>query len=360
MKKLLFCIGLSCFLGATAQRDTIVVTDYTKLMVGTDRLEEVFPVTSLEEVNQAGFFLNGVPNGKMRICASEDLFIWVNGKLIDVIDECNFYEPEKFFQHALSDTLYISFSSEKNLSNLRCELVIFEDLLVIRDQVASAREIRDAFNEFNIIALLLLLLFLGIIVSSFPSRVSYLVQKSFTLKASAYEFVNTGFFTGASMYVLGFYALALAFAGIYLDTLLSYGLFEQPESLTGFLVTWIQIALIIFMLFVLKWIVISIVAGLFRFRELKNYQLFDFLNFNLVLLIPILFFLVLDFILNDSSQSWISSGYMMLFPITLILFVIWFTLKFVNNSPRKKLSIISYLCATEIIPVIILLGWFFK
>ncbi|WP_436514821.1 DUF4271 domain-containing protein [Ekhidna sp. To15] len=360
MRQLTFIIGFCCFLGAVGQQDTIVVTDYTKIMVGTDQKGEVFPVTSLDEIKQAGFFINGVPNGIMRICSSEDLFIWINGKLIDVIDDCNFYAPQTFFQFAESDTIYVSFSTKNSLAELKCELVIFEDLLVIRDQVSHPREVRDTFNEFVIIALLLLLSFLGVIVSTFPSRVSYLVEKSFTLKASAYEFVNTSFFTGASIYVLIFYSLALAFTGVYLDSLLSYGLFEKPESLTGFFISWIQIASIIFLLFHLKWLVISVVAGLFRFRDLKNYQLFDFLNFNLVLLIPFLLFLVLDFILNDSSQSWITQGYMILFPIMLILFVLWFTLKFVNNSPRKKLSIISYLCATEIIPVIILLGWFFK
>ncbi len=360
MKHLIFIISLFFFLPTEGQQDTIVVTDYTKLMVGTNQGGEVFPVTSLEEVKHAGFFINGIPEGILRICSSEDLFIWANGKLIDVIDECHYYKPQEFFHEVDTDTIYISFSTESSLAELKCELVIFEDLLVIRDQVFQHREIRNEFKEFIIIALLILLVFIGIIISSFPSRVSYLLEKSFTLKASAYEFVNTGFFTGASMYLLSFYSLALAFTGIYLDSLLSYGLFGVHDSLSEFILSWLQVAFGIFILFILKWLVISVVAGLFKFRGLKNYQLFDFLNFNLVLLMPILILLILDFVLNHSSQSLVASGHMIVFPLMLILFVIWFTLKFVNNSPRKKLSIISYLCATEIIPVIILLGWFFK
>ena len=360
MKIISSIIGLCLFFGAIGQQDTIVVTDYTKLMVGADPKGQVFPVTSLDDVKQAGFFINGIPEGTLKICSSEELFIWANGKLLDVIDECKFFPPDEIFRHIDSDTIYVSFSSENDLSTLTCELVIFEELLVIRDQSAIPREVRDALSEFIIIALLALLLVLGIVVSAFPSRVSYLLEKSFTLKASAYEFVNTGFFSGASMYVLIYYSLALAFTGMYLDSLLSYGLFGISETLTDFIVTWLQVSAGIFMLFILKWIVITVVAGLFKFRDLKNYQLFDFLNFNLVLLTPVLILVILDFILNDPSESWISEGYLLLYPIMLILFVLWFTLKFVNNSPRKKLSIISYLCATEIIPVIILLGWFFK
>lgn len=360
MRLTLFILGFSYILLAACQQDTIIVTDYTKVMVGTDQQGELFPVTSLEEINQAGFFINEVPEGTLRICTSDELFVWANGKLIDVVQSCSYYKPSEFFQVTNSDTVFISFSSNGTLADLKCDLVIFENLLVIKDQISVPREIRSEFKEFAIIALLILLSLLGIIISTFPSRVSYLVEKSFTLKASAYEFVNTGFYTGASMYVLSFYALALAFVGIYLDSLLSYGLFDSSETFNEYLLNWLKIAAGIFLLFLLKWIVISIVAGLFRFRDLKNYQMFDFLNFNLVLLIPTLLFVVLDFVINDFSQTWISSGFMKLFPLMLILFVLWFTLKFVNNSPRKKLSIISYLCATEIIPVIILLGWFFK
>ncbi|MEP1034439.1 DUF4271 domain-containing protein [Ekhidna sp.] len=345
---------------AVAQQDTIVVIDYTKVMVGTDQEGELFPVTSLEKIQQAGFFVNGIPEGIMKICSSNELFIWVDGKLLDVIRDCSFYSPQKFFQNAQSDTIFVSFSSENSLASLKCELVIFEQLMVIRDQIPIHRNLRSEFREFVIIVLLALLFFLGIIVSAYPSRIAYLVEKSFTLKASAYEFVNTGFFTGPSMYVLTFYSLTLAFVGIYLDSLLSYGVFDKQNTLPEFFRIWFEISAGIFLLFIVKWLVISIVAGLFRFRDLKNYQLFDFLNFNLVLLTPMLLLLVIDFILNDFSRTWISSGFMLLFPLMLILFVLWFTLKFVNNSPRKKLSIISYLCATEIIPVIILLGWFFK
>lgn len=359
MKIFLFTIGLFLCSVLAAQQDTIVVTDYTKVMVQTDSEGNLDPITTLE-IKQAGFFLSEVPSGTLRICTPSELFVWINGKLIDVIDECTFYEPEAFFQLSKSDTIFVSFSSNSSLIDLSCDLVVFEELLVIKEQKSLPRNIRNQFKEFVIISLIAILILFGVVISSFPSRISYLLEKSFTLKASAYEFVNTGFFTGASMYMLMLYSLSLAFVGLYLDTILQYGLFSPSEGLAAFLMNWLKIATGIFILFVIKWLVISIIAGLFKFRDLKNYQLFDFLNFNMVLLAPTLIFLLLDFVLNDFSKTWISSGFMMLFPIMLILFVIWFTLKFVNNSSRKKLSIISYLCATEIIPVIILMGWFFK
>lgn len=347
-------------LSAVAQRDTIVVTDYTKVLVAADSDGEVFPVTALEGTNQAGFFINNRPEGKIRICHSDELFVWVNGKLLDVVSDCKFYEPSTLYSLASSDTLYVSLSSSSSLADLRCELVIFEELLVVKDEVSLPRAVRSGFKEFAIIALLLLLGFVGIIIASYPSRISYITTKTFTFKISSYEFVNTNFFSGVSMNLISFYSLSLAFIGLYLNGLAGVELVTTPVSLGGYLWKWIQMSALIFMLVMAKWLVITVVAQLFKFRGLKNFQLFDYLNFNLVLLIPALLFFVIDFILNTPSQTWISTGFVVLFPITLILFVIWFTLKFVNNSPRKKLVIISYLCATEIIPAIILLGFFFK
>lgn len=359
--KAVFTIALVTALNfANGQQDTIVVIDYTKVMVGADSEGNVDPITTLEGIRQAGFFMNGLPDGQVRICNPEELFVWVNGSLIATMKECEFFYPVDFFNDIKSDTIYISISSKSSLEDLTCDLVIFEQLTVIKDQVANPRETRSVFVEFTIIVFITLLVMIGFITSNYPSRMAYLFEKTFTFKASAYEFVNTGFFSGSSMYLLVLYSFLLSFTGVYLNALLDLNFFEIQISLTGYLLQWVRLAAGVFLIFILKWMMISLVAQLFKFRGLRNFQLFDFLNFNFVLLLPVLIFLTTDFIFNAPNHSWISDGFLILFPITIILFVVWFTLKFVNNSPRKKLVIISYLCATEIIPGIVLLGWFYK
>lgn len=359
--KTLLIIACLLFAGfSVAQQDTIVVVDYTKVMIATNPDGEVYPITSLDNEQQVGFFINGMPEGTVRICHPEELFMWVDGRLFDTFKGCSYYNPEELFSKKKSDTLYVSFSTKNSLADLECELVIFEELHVVREEVALPREIRNEFNEFVILSLLLILTFLGVIVSNYPGRISYLLQRSFTFKLSAYEFINTDFFSAQSMYLLSFFSLSVAFTGLYLDVLLDNHLFGNPETTNGFIWQWLQLSIVVFFLFLAKWVVISFVALLFKFRGLKNFQLFDFLNFNTFLLVPILLILVSDFIINGPGESWIGQDFFIVFPIIVILFVVWFTFKFVTNSPRKKLMIFSYLCATEIIPVILLMGWFYK
>ncbi|SNS53743.1 protein of unknown function [Ekhidna lutea] len=360
MKNIVSLIFIVQTLLAFCQQDTVVVTDYTKVMVGTDVNGELFPITSLENVNQAGVFINGVPNGRIRICNPANLSIWVNGRLQDLIIGCEYYTSKDLFLSSKTDTLFLSFSSPHTLENLKCELVVFEDLLVIKDEISIQREVRNTMSEFVISSLIILTAFLGFILLKFPGRVSYLLEKAFTFKVSAYEFINTSFFGSSSMSLVAFYSLSLSFVAVYVNSLLGLNFFIYPTSFTEFIWSWLKIACGVFGLFIIKWLVISAVAALFRFRGLKNFQLFDFINFHTILLLPIMFFLVTDFIINTAAESWITDRMITLFPVGIILFVVWFTLKFVNNSPRKKLMIISYLCATEIIPVIIFLGWFYK
>ena len=360
MKQLFYLIFLSFSLHLLGQQDTIVVTDYTKVMVSTNDNGEIIPVTSLNDIGKAGFFITKPPEGQLRICHPQDLFVWVDGRLLDNFSNCNLYNPEELFDLSKSDTIFISFSSKSNLSGLSCDLVIFEKLLVIKEEASRPRDIGSSFEDFSITTILILVFFLGFLVSSYPNRIAYIKERSFTFKVSAYEFVNTGFFSPPSINLLAFYSLSMGFVAIYLDILLDINWFNDSENFLGLNWNWIKTSLFIFLIFMMKWVLVSLVAQLFKFNALKNFQMFDFLNFNVVILIFLLLFLLVDFIFNVTFNSWVSNGVLFVFPIGIILFVLWFTLKFVNNSPRKKLVIISYLCATEIIPVIILLGFFYK
>lgn len=360
MKRLLPLILFIFPIQIFAQSDTIVVADFTNVLVETSPTGQLQAVTSLDEVNQAGFFLNDFENGVLRICNDDPITLWVNGKLLKLIEGCDLITSQELAKISSSDTLFIAISSKYSLIDLKCEWVIFEELRIIREDSPLARDVRNAFREYVIICLIILLVIFGIITSSYPSRISYLLEKTFTFKISAYEFVNTSFFSAASINLVVCYSMSIAFIGVYLDTLLDYGLIERGDTILSFLLAWLKSSLVIFILIIAKWVLISIVAHLFNFKGLKNFQLFDFINFQTLLLLPILFFVVLDFILNTAEESWIGNNFILVFPILVLMFILWFTLKFVSNSPRKKLMIISYLCATEIIPAIILLGWFFK
>lgn len=361
MKIILTIFTILISLTSWGQADTIVVHDYTKLLISVGAEGEVRPAINLDETTQAGFFLNEIPEGQIKICNENLTYVWANGRLIDSFDGgCMLYEPSQILSIAGRDSVYVSIYAQEGFSSLTCQLITFEDLLIIKEDPKNPREARSYFREFNITCVILLLLSLGLILLKSPARMTYVLSKALTFKTSSYEFVNTNFISVDSIQLTSIMALFASYFTIYYDQLLGLKILSVEDNFVAYLFEWIRLGLIIFGLILVKWMVVSAISKLFSFREINNYQLFDFVNFTIFLFIPVFVLTIIDFVVNPPHSSWIPTQLEYVFPSILILFIIWFSFKFVSNTPRRKLMIISYLCATEIIPALMFLGWFYK
>ena len=354
-----------CFLLLSASvhsqsADTITLVDYTQVMIVSDVDGKAQPITALDKTKHAGFFLNSQPEGVIRICAEHETFLWINGRLDQTIDGCKYYDPSHFFSKEQTDTVFLALSSGESLEGLICDLVIYEELRVVKEEVAISRSIRDYFREFAACVFLIMLIILGYIYNAYPSRINYMITKSFTIKKSSYEFINTAFFSASSFYLLVFFSLMSAFVLIYLNSILDAQFFFSPEQFGEYWMTWLQLSGGVCLIMLIKWVLVSVVSKLFRFRAWDEFQLFDFLNFSTLIMLVSTLIIAVDFIFFNASNPLVGSSVLIIFPISFLIFIFWFTFKFVSNSPRKKLVIFSYLCATEIIPVVLLTGLFFK
>lgn len=322
--------------------------------------DEITPVTILEELSQAGFFLHSVPKGLIRVCNKQETYVWSNGRLVKKISGCDFINPKTLYLEGVSDTVFVSFTVSDSFDDFKCELVRFEELQVLQDEILFSKSARDNFSEFVIIASVIILSLFGIFISMHPSRVSFIARKTFSIKANTYEFINTNFLSSPSLIASLIFSIILGFLCVYLNELLGLSILVRNQNTLEFLVSWLQFSLVVFVTLFVKRILIDLISKMYHFKGWKNYQIFDFINFNVFLFSFILMIVIIDFILLPSAESLISENILMLFPIALIMFLAWFSLKFVNHTPHKKLVLISYLCATEIMPAVFLLSWFFK
>ncbi len=343
-----------------AQADTVVIKEYSNILITTDYSGEIKLVTDINQVREAGFFLNGIPDGLLRVCNENEIFGWVDGKLVFSLTGCDFFEPKNLFQFAESDTVFVSFSTSSGFENFRCELIFFEDFKVLREEVAKPRDTRNLFHEFNIITIILLLFFFAVFSTSFPARLEFFLSKTYSLRANSYHFISTDFFGRANMMMALSVCLSIAFEVIYIDEQLDLDFFLTPVSLMEYFELWVSITLWILLFFFAKRFLIQIIANLFSMRKLRDWQLFDLINFVGYFALILFVIVLLDFIWKSSGESWINIYFLYYFMVVLLLFELWFVTKFVTNSSYQKLLIISYLCATEIIPFVFLMVWFFK
>jgi hypothetical protein len=341
-----------------AQADTIVIKDYANIFITVDDEGGIQPVTDYSKIDKAGFFLNKVPEGTLRICNDKELYVWVDGRLILTLIGCEFVNPKLLFQHTDSDSIFFSFSAFPRFENFKCELVEFGDHLIIQDNTAKARQVRDSFNEFSIIIIVILLFCFGLFAMNFHNRLEFFISKTFSLKTFTYQFTNTSFFGRANIFMILILCLTVSFEIIYVNQKNQTD--TQLLDLWGYTVLWLQISFWIVVFFLAKNVLTQTVGRLFQMTKLKEWQLFDLVNFSGYFVLILFIIILWDFIIKGQNDSWINLYFSYYFITILFLFVLWFLIKFVINSSYQKLLIISYLCATEIIPSIIIMVWLLK
>ena len=124
------------------------------------------------------------------------------------------------------------------------------------------------------------------------------------------------------------------------------------SSVSGGLLRWLELAFLVWAALLLKVILILVMVQLFKFREAFGLQVLNF--FRLVVFVAVLFSLaIMIYFMSDVTNprffnlliyllGWVVSGWFLL---------VFF--KLMAKSPFSAFHLFSYLCATEIFPLVI-------
>ena len=131
------------------------------------------------------------------------------------------------------------------------------------------------------------------------------------------------------------------------------------QSFSFHLVDWLLLSVIIFFVIMSKLIGLSLLARLFNIREVASFQFFNSVRLFFITSAMSSVLAVLFFIFNVTNPSY----YFLILKIGFGLMgfgVILLLLKLLPKVPFRFSHLFSYLCASEIIPLMILIKVFFK
>lgn len=121
---------------------------------------------------------------------------------------------------------------------------------------------------------------------------------------------------------------------------------------------WFWLSTIIFFLFILKLAWLAILTSLFGFRDTVNFQFFNFVRMVMLTVSTIAFLCIVFYIFRIQQSSYfewliyILSG--IFIASTLIMYF-----KLLSRMPFHFFHLFSYLCASEVIPLLVLMKVFF-
>lgn len=347
---LILCIGHSTL----AQSSSGIVDLRTQWLVTNGAGFELF-----DDQNTASVYFwisaNTHKGGRLTIAGRHLFSVWINSKLVwSGTGTAHFSVDSLARMH--SAKLFVGIHSRAGFSNIS---TVIEQRANIDDQSAMAPRPGNYFLDFALIASLLLLVSFTLFWRTNP----VLTRDYFNLAKliTSLDRTESGFglriasSVNILYYVFGSCFLALillvAFHLMGPVTLLSK-MFQVQSTAQGFL-QWFFLSLGVASLLFVKLLWIVIFASLFRFKDTVRFQFFNFVRvifISVAILVIIGFVFVLFNVRSDLFYYYQLYLLVALFVVGAIVVYI----KLMARLPYHFFHLFSYLCASEIIPLLIL------
>lgn len=268
--------------------------------------------------------------------------------------------PVDSLMHAFQTPLLGSVYSDAGLHHLQ---TLITDHLPERDLELIKRK-DSYFLNFCIIATIILVACFAVFLQTNPAlTLDYLsVNKwfSFQDKDESKFTLRIASSVNLLIYLFGssFLALTLLIAFRLAGNQFWLSQRFQVHSTTQAFGQWIWLSSIIFFLFILKLVWLAILTALFGFRDTVNFQFFNFIRMVLLAVSTIAFLCITFYILKVQQPYYFEMLIYILSGIfaagTLITYF-----KLLSRMPFHFFHLFSYLCASEIIPLLVLMKVFF-
>jgi hypothetical protein len=298
--------------------------------------------------------LNDQFNGKMLMIESRTEFgVFVNGRLL--------MQNRKEARLSIDSvrTLYpgaavLSVYAADHLNSLQTILVHHDN----SPDFSNDQRAPSFFVDFVILAMLGLFIFFVILFRSNTNlTLDYLnVAKVFSIQ-SREEAITTGRI-GSSANLLFFMFISLL-SGLILMVIDYFGFPEtylpKPfgfKSAPWTLAAWIIISVVIFLLLMLKLVQIWIMSTLFNFKDIVRFQYFNFVRSMYASMVLTGLSGLVYFIGKFQNPVFF---YVLLWAACLIMMIstVFLYLKLLNRTGASLFHLFSYLCGSEIIPIVI-------
>jgi hypothetical protein len=221
------------------------------------------------------------------------------------------------------------------------------------------------FRDFVILAGLVITTFFMIVMRFNPKLASdyFSVQKIFSLRETDDAQSNARLTSGANIqfYVvcsllLGFYMMVILY---HLPDQYALPLYFQVNSFWSVVWQWLRISTVILGTFFLKIVLIYALTRLFGLRGMTRVHFFNWVRLLLIVFGVSSIILFVYFILHGSNENFFIV-FLTLVIATLTAWILVVFLKLSSKSEHSMFHLFSYICATELIPLLITIKVLFQ
>lgn len=307
----------------------------------------------------------------LSICIPEGTAIFVNNKIVDraAIGGCRHYEIDSLMSVHRQKSLFISFFKENlNPELITTALMARQPAGNFQAQSNSNPQIKKRFSnhfaDFFIMAILMVAAFYAFLINQYPKGYKdYLnFSKAFSMTLKEEQVLtqrNMGSFNALFLYM---YSMVLS-----LVIILFWKIFGRIPELFEFVAletvpsamrSWLILSSMAYAVVGMKYFLIKVLCSLLNIDKIAQIHFFDFIRISFIFVTAtlvvssVMFLTVLDQIVPFNIILY-------LFIILLGVRVVILLFKLLGDTSFRKIHLISYLCTTEILPLLIGIRIFF-
>lgn len=294
---------------------------------------------------------------KLLVSSKQSWSFFINGKLKGSYKTARNFDLDSLRAEFHSSNFFIAIHKERiNNKNLQTKIVSIQEEANNRETAAIPRP-ETYFRDFVLVGTIVLLILLITMNQLTKLSLSYFsVKKLF----SAYEGEDSQLYprvaSGSNMLYFIFCSLTLAFYFIiifqftpeWFDITWSF----SSSSFWTTLGQWIKLSFVLLLAFALKIFLVFFMSRLFGIKELFNFQVFSWVKILMITFGLLNAFLVLYFI-SRGSNPWVYISFYWIIALFLLVWSVILLTRVARKMDYSLFHIFSYLCATEIIPLLI-------
>lgn len=323
--------------------------------------------------NAVSFILDPIENGSLyvKICAQANSALFVTQKIVATQDfpGCFILNIDSLRKEYGEEGIFVTlYNKELNLKQTEIQLVKSVALQEAIEKPAEVVEVVPRktypFKNFFVIGLMAILGLFAMVKRTYPKAFNefYSISRILSLRWREDSIVASRPVSSANLLFLMLYSLVLAFI---IQTLwhetggVPSGLnLVSFESFTASFSSWMIVSMLVFVVMIIKYIIIWFTSTLLGFKDLVSFHFLDYIRISQLFLLFLLVFITLSTLSYNNLMLLNENLFVYIIGLCVLITIILLFFKLLTASTYRNVHLFSYLCTTEILPLIIGIKFF--
>lgn len=296
---------------------------------------------------------------KIEICSSAEISILLDGKIVgnDNPNGCVVWTIDSIQRQYRKESVQLSIYKVDESADIETS-ILYPALGFVPDESPNKIRLTKGQTNFTLFGLILIGL-VTLLIREFNHRFFEefsSVTKIFSLRVRSSQLYMLKPYSREIFFMILLQSLGISFLTISLGTFFTgeeQSLYTENQTLWSLVQQWALMALMFSLVVYLQFIILFITNLFFKNLRILHIQFYDNLRIIHFSLVALFLIMMLSFAISTDVFSWLLSHLWILIIGLFVIKGIVIYLKMLNESSHRKLHIFSYFCATEILPVVL-------